>query len=133
MELFVDGGCSGNSQRDITRRRMRAAVVTTRGVIVAECIRDGGSNNIAELLAVYEALAWCRACGIKAVTLYTDSRNNFAWVFGSRLGKRLADRAAVSDLQAEITALRADVELRLQWVPRDDNRAGHYLEKTYGV
>jgi len=47
-------------------------------------------NNIAELLAVKEALVWATEHGYEAIEIRTDSRNNLAWVAG-RIGKKLND------------------------------------------
>jgi len=82
MVLHVDGGCSGNGQRDLSRRSMIAVVTNDHGDVLFENTAAGGSNNIAELWAVKEALEWCVAHGIPAVEIRTDSRNNRSWVLG---------------------------------------------------
>lgn len=132
MAWYIDGGCSGNGQRDIQARRMIAVVTDDAGVVLSEHEKAGGSNNIAELIAVRDALALAHRLEIPSVELRTDSRNNFAWVFG-KIGKDLNDRATVVVLRKEIQDLRQTVELQLVWVPREDNIAGHYIEKRYAL
>jgi ribonuclease HI len=64
--LYTDGGCTNNNQTDVAKRVMSVAVVDDRGdellVLNEEC---GGSNNIAEFLAVKEALTWVKQQGYK--------------------------------------------------------------------
>ena len=67
-ELYIDGGCSGNNQPDMTKRRMIAAVTDSEGQILMEDqILGRGSNNIAELWAVMLALTWCVRCDVRMV------------------------------------------------------------------
>jgi ribonuclease HI len=134
MVLYVDGGCSANGQLDLTKRRMVAIVTDDQGVVLSERHLSGGSNNIAELIAVRDALIWARDHDQPSqFEIRTDSRNNIAWVFSKKIGKKLNDRAAVEALRIEITQLRQRVDMRLEWIPRDENIAGHVIEKRYGL
>lgn len=133
MVLYVDGGCSGNGQTDMARRRMVMVVTDAVGTVLSEQTDGGGSNNIAELRAVRDALAWCRSHDVFDVEIRTDSRNNLAWVLGSKVGQQINDRAAVLDLKARIARLRAPMDINLTWIPREQNKAGHYIERRYGV
>jgi ribonuclease HI len=130
--LYTDGGCSGNDQPDASKREMIAVVSDSNGNVLVEIQVHGGSNNIAELLAVKEALAWATEHGYEAIEIRTDSRNNLAWVAG-RIGKRLNDRGTVLDLYASINRLRERVQVDLVWIPRDVNLAGQYIEARYGL
>ncbi len=130
--FYVDGGCSGNGQLDVKARTMVAVVTAADGTVLSEQEHlDGGSNNIAELLAVRDAVAHAAATGVTAVEIRTDSRNNFSWVLGRKVGRDINDRTRVLELKAEIDALRARVQLKLVWVPREHNVAGHYIERKY--
>lgn len=129
--LYTDGGCLGNEQRDLSKRKMVAAVANEQGRILIDKHQDGGSNNIAELLAVKEALLWCVANEIRDVEIRTDSRNNLAWVGGEKVGRKLNDRDMVLDLKAAIDACRSKVNLTLTWIPREKNLAGHYIQRKY--
>lgn len=131
--LYTDGGCSDNNQLDQSKRRMVAVVTAEDGSVLTEAKQTGGSNNIAELMAVREALAWCQMHKVTAVEVRTDSRNNLSWVNGSKLGKKLNDRATVLTLLADIAQLRRQVVLTLVWIPREQNKAGHYIEGVYGL
>lgn len=131
--LYVDGGCSGNGQKDLTKRKMVSVVTRKNGKLLSELNMTGGSNNIAELIAVQDALRWCVWRDVKEVEIRTDSRNNLAWVNGTKVGKKINDREHVLNLKEAINTLREDVKLTLVWVPRDENRAGHYIENNYGV
>lgn len=131
--LYTDGGCSGNDQPDTSKREMIAVVSDSNGNVLVETqVHDGGSNNIAELLAVKEALVWATEHGYEAIEIRTDSRNNLAWVAG-RIGNKLNDRGAVLDLYESINRLRERVQVDLVWIPRDANLAGHYIEAVYGL
>lgn len=129
MVVYVDGGCTGNGQKDVSKRLMVSVVTDEDGIVLRESSRSGGSNNIAELEAVALALLVAEAAGVRTLTVRTDSRNNLAWVKNTKLGKRLNDREAVLRLRAEIAQLRASIALTLEWVPRDKNLAGHELER----
>jgi ribonuclease HI len=133
MVLYVDGGCSGNDQRDMTKRRMVAVVTDDTGVVLSERRETGGSNNIAELMAVHDALVWATSQYQHDVEARTDSRNNLSWVNGKKVGKSVNDRATVLDLRVRIATLRQRVCLTLTWVPRDENKAGQYIEGTYSL
>lgn len=132
MVLYTDGGCEGNDQRDMAKRRMIMVVVDEAGKVLSDRICAGGSNNIAELRAVRDALVWCQDKQIDVVEIRTDSRNNLAWVCGVKVGKAINDRAQVLSLRDEIRALRQKVTYALVWIPREQNKAGQYLEGVYG-
>lgn len=131
-ELYVDGGCSGNGQRDLARRQMVMVVTDAAGVVLSERQESGGSNNIAELLAVRDAVRWSVAAGLTEVVVWTDSRNNLAWVNGRTVGKAINDRARVVALKAEIAEARQWLRLTLMWLPRAVNKAGQYIERQHG-
>ena len=131
MILYTDGGCSGNEQLDPSKRKMVAVVSDEHGTVLIDKHVEGGSNNIAELLAVKEALSWCIANKIGDVEIRTDSRNNLSWVLGKKVGKKINDRNAVIVLKTSIDACRSQLSLFLRWIPREQNLAGHYIEKKY--
>jgi len=139
MVLYVDGGCSENGQLDQTKRRMVAVVTDDQGTVLHEYQQAGGSNNIAEFMALRDALVWARlhCADAQPVEIRTDSRNNLAWVASRKLGKKLNDRATVETLQREIREsvrwLEQFVTVALTWVPRDENLAGHVIEERYGL
>ena len=89
ITLYVDGGCIGNAQRDITKRKMVSVVTKKDGTVVVEEHNEGGSNNIAELIAVKEALKYCLSVGKDSAKIITDSKNNLSWVYGSKVGNKI--------------------------------------------
>lgn len=116
--LYTDGGCSNNDQKDISKRSMVFVVTDNWGNVLIDKAQQGGSNNIAELLAVREALTWVVQEKRPTVEIRTDSRNNFAWVLGKKVGKHLNDRTTVLAIKNVIDGLRQHIELKLVWVPR---------------
>ncbi len=128
MTLYIDGGCDGNQTTDIAARRMVSVVTDAAGVVLSEHYESGGSNNIAELIAARDALQIAVHAGQSAVQVFTDSRNNLAWIFGRKVGKHINDRPRVLALKSEIDFLRARLTFDLTWVPREQNIAGHYLD-----
>lgn len=133
MIIYVDGGCHGNGQRNMAKRRMVAVVTDASGTVLFEGTAKGGSNNIAELWAVCEALKWSVNHQVQNLELRTDSRNNFSWVLGKRVGLAINDRDSVLRLKQEINTLKAQLpHFQLVWVPRNKNVAGHYIERQYG-
>ena len=128
MKLFTDGGCT-NNQNEVTKRQMRIVVADETGVVHVEKTMKGGSNNIGELWAVAEALLFARTTGIADLDIYTDSRNNLAWIEG-RVGNTLNDRQSVMNLLQAINNLRRHVKMTITWIPRKHNVAGLYIEQT---
>ena len=132
--LYIDGGCSGNGQHDLTKRRMVSVVTDEAGIVLSETLTAGGSNNIAELLAVRDASRWCGMQGIHQAHVMTDSQNNQSWTFGTKVGMGINDRPTVMAIKAELTAaFVAGFDLTLTWVPREQNLAGHYIERVHAL
>ena len=133
MILHTDGGCSNSNQKDMSIRKMIAVVTDVAGNVIIEKTQEGGSNNIAELLAVKEALIWCVNNGIKEVEIITDSQNNLSWVWKTKLGKKLNDRDAVMNLKNVIDVCLQEIKLTLTWKPREENWAGIHIENKYSL
>lgn len=112
---------------------MIAVVSDDKGNVLVERKEKGGSNNIAELMAVDEALKYCIKNNIANVEIRTDSKNNFAWVLGRKVGKNVNDKSKVMQIKESIRQARTKVYLHLKWVGRDSNLAGHYIENNYSV
>lgn len=132
--LFVDGGCTNNNQLDYNKRDMVSVVTDEKSNIISEKLeKQGGSNNIAEILAVRNALNYCFEKKIKEVIIYTDSRVNIAWVYNKRLGKKLNNRERVIQIRSEIKEFLKFIDLILILIPRDENLAGIYIENKYNL
>lgn len=107
---------------------MTIAVCDETGIVLVEKSKKGGSNNIAELWAVAEAMLFGRSCKITSVHINTDSKNTLAWLTG-KLGKKLNDRVAVHNLLTVIRNVSSTIPLTTTWVAREHNLAGIYIEQ----
>ncbi len=108
---------------------MRIVVADETGTPLVEKTRHRGSNNIAELWAVAEAIMFAKHCGITGIHVFTDSKNNLAWLDGN-VGNNLNDRTSVMNLLEAITNLRRRVAMTVTWIPRERNLAGLYIERN---
>jgi ribonuclease HI len=133
MKIFTDGGCSNQIDPDHTKRVMRIVVTDENGTVLVDKTKTGGSNNVAELWAVTEALLYVKNCESpadqKIADVFTDSTNTLAWIDG-RVGDNINDKTAVSHLLTAVYRLRGKVKLKLTWIPRKQNVAGIYMERT---
>lgn len=107
---------------------MLAVVTDTRGEVLSQHFYDGGTSNIAELLAVRDAMKWAKDNNVTGLHIHTDSRNTLAWANG-RIGLKLADRAQVLSIYKDIVDLRQSVNMTMEWIPRERNVAGIYIER----
>jgi len=133
MKIFTDGGCKNQMDPDHENRLMRIVVADEKGTVLVDKTKTGGSNNVAELWAVTEALLYVNNCDIpadeKIANVFMDSTNNLAWIEG-RVGNNINDKTAVSHLLTAVYSLRKKVKLTLTWIPRKKNVAGIYMERT---
>ena len=105
--IAVDGACSGNPGK----MEYRGVLVATGDEVFHFGPVDGGTNNIAEFLAIVHALAWLDKQNRPDIPIYSDSVSGMAWV-RNRLAKTTLQRtektAYLLDLVARATAwLRA--------------------------
>ena len=136
MILYIDGGCSGNGQKDLTKRTMISVVTDGNGNMIDERDGQGGSNNIAELEAVLLAVSRCAF--LKGDHLiYTDSKNNLYWAKG-HISKKVNDYERTRTIYKSIkefenVAEKNNSTWRLKFIPREYNLAGHYIENKYSL
>lgn len=126
MKLFTDGSC--DNFRNIKDRTMLIVVTDENGTVLVENTKLGGSSNVAELWAVAEAMLWAKESRVAELEVFTDSRNNLAWLKGN-VGKKLNDRNAVMDLLTAIENLKQYVNMSVSWVSREENVAGIFIEE----
>lgn len=74
--VAVDGACSGNPGR----MEYRGVFVATGTQVFHFGPAEGGTNNIAEFLALVHAMAWLKQINRPDIAIYTDSRTALAWV-----------------------------------------------------
>lgn len=84
--LAVDGACSGNPGR----MEYRGVDAATGSEIFHFGPASGGTNNIAEFLAIVHALALLKKEGQPNLIVYSDSRTALAWVRKRKCGSKLA-------------------------------------------
>ena len=128
--FYIDGGCLFNDQKNISIRQM-ISVVYGEGKILAEIKSAGGSSNIAELIAYREALDYCIKNNIQEVLILTDSRNTIAWSEKITKNKEINDWQKTVNIQKEIMELKKLVKAKIEWIPREKNYAGFYIEDHY--
>ncbi len=107
---------------------MLIVVTDETGAVLVENTKLGGSSNVAELWAAAEAMLWAKESQVAELEVFTDSRNNLAWLKGN-IGKKLNDRNAVMDLLTAIENLKKYVNMSVSWIPREENVAGIFLEE----
>lgn len=74
--LAVDGACSGNPGAT----EYRGVHVGSGKLIFHQGPFPGGSNNLAEFLALVHALAYLQKQGKPNLPIYTDSKTAMAWI-----------------------------------------------------
>ncbi len=125
MRLYVDGGCSGNGGPS---PQMRWVVCTEDSDVVREGEHNGGSNNIAEYIAVSDALEYATEAGGSEVEILTDSKSNTSW--WRRGPNSKMDQELALEVYERIKVLRGHLDAKLTWVPRHQNLAGLILERN---
>lgn len=128
VQLYTDGSCPRNIETCIQLMPMLAIVTDVKGNLLSKAFYSGGTSNIAELLAVRDALKWASGNNVSELHIHTDSRNTLAWVAG-RIGMKIADRPQVIGIHKEIVDLRRTINMTIEWVPRERNIAGIYIER----
>jgi len=84
--LAVDGACSGNPGM----MEYRGVDAATGNEIFHFGPAAGGTNNIAEFLAIVHALALLKQQNQPGLIIYSDSRTALAWVRKRKCGSKLA-------------------------------------------
>ena len=141
MNVFhTDGGCRGNGQKNLDLRRMVAVVADKEGRVLIDKEDIGGSNNIAELWAVKECLAWCSIRRLSNILIETDSQVAYWWTVNSekkikqKAQDKMNDLARVLELREAITELKPLVApFQMKVISREQNLAGHFIEDKYGL
>lgn len=143
--LYTDGACKFNNSTDLFKRRMYICFVDTskkdipsdpflRNFQIREPIaiqrQYGGSNNLAELIALHECLKYCIKWRYKDISIKLDSKNTIAWINSGKVGKKINNpeiTQSILDKTKEMEEQFNSVEF--SYVPRNDNLAGIKLEE----
>lgn len=111
---------------------MISVVTDEDGKVLFKRLQGEGSSNIAEFIALKEAISYCVKKGIKQTTIITDSRNNTFWFKRLKRGNQ-NNYELVAEIRKEIMKLRKSVEVDLIWESRETNLAGQYIEDNYAL
>jgi len=120
IEVYIDGGCQGNPGP------MRIAVISpsTNFSVVKEL--GNGTNNRAEYLALIYGLIYIKHLQPEEqVTIKSDS----ALLVNQINGRYKVKSASIVPLyQKAVQLLQQLPNVTVQYVPREENLAGHLLE-----
>lgn len=128
MKLFTDGGCTDPTVKNCPNRIMRCVVTDVAGMVLVDKRQENGTNNVAELWAICEALVYAKACGVPAIEIYSDSKTALAWIKNGKA--KTTHQPAVSNLLLAVSNLRQNVKMTTTWIPRGQNVAGIYIESS---
>lgn len=137
--LFVDGGCSGNDQKDLSKRTMVSVVTDQSGKVLSEIQNHGGSNNLAEFIALEAALRYALENKQRQVEIVTDSMTIVSWFnrddskLKPKVLNKMNDPEWYSAVKAKIDELKQYIDVDLYQRPREENLAGHYIEEKYSL
>ncbi len=117
--FFVDGATFHNGAPN----QSSIVCVTDRfGKVLIERSIGNKTNNEAELIAIYEAIRLANQPHI-----YSDSQ----------LAVNLLQRQYSTKIPRLLKIIkeidRLDNTFTISWIPREQNKAGHYLEKKYAL
>ena len=120
MDIYVDGGCRGNPGP----MRIAVSVPATGFSVVKEL--GNGTNNRAEYLALIYGLIYIKHLQPEEqVTIKSDS----ALLVNQINGRYKVKSASIVPLyQKAVQLLQQLPNVTVQYVPREENLAGHLLE-----
>lgn len=107
VEIYCDGSCQPNPGQ------MTIGVFCKNPRIEISRPLGDGTNNKAELLAVFEALRTAERLGLRNFTVFTDSKTVQLWVSGK----------TTLEYIPEIREMLNAMEAKLKWCDGDDNPA----------
>lgn len=93
-----------------------------------EVLKEGFTNNEAELIAVNECAKLCEI----GDTIITDSTNTIKWV-SKKPNLKKKKRRDLYSIKLETFELIANKNINLVWKPREENLAGIYNENTFNA
>lgn len=132
--IYCDGSTSFNNVKDLSRRKMVICYVDVQipnHFQIRPSHLKNGSNNIAEILGILEALRYAYFMHYKDLLIKTDSRIAHGWVTKG-LSKKgvLNNRKLTEYILARINKIKPWFnKLKFEVINRKENLAGHVLEK----
>lgn len=131
ITIYTDGCCIGNHLHATSERKSFAAfIVLDENMkelkMSVSNIEESQSNQQAEWAAVIEALKFCQAkIPGKSITLYSDCQTIVKMISGEYKAKKVPMKI----WKKRYDTLSSGLDLKVKWVPRDENLAGIHLEK----
>lgn len=151
--IYVDGSCRNNQALDQSQRKMATCFVDDQIINHAEFRISlpkqeiklpsgtrvvGQSNNIAELLAILEAMRYAIdrtidretfKVGYKELLIKTDSQTAYWWITRGNVKNNINDPEYVHYLLGRINKMKPWFDkFEIEVVPREINKAGIALE-----
>lgn len=124
--LYVDGGCYRNGEPD---QAARIAVATDDDVLLHQEIGNHTSNE-AEFYALIAGLEIIKKSGYKkGITVFSDSRMAVKMSLGS-YQSRTPELIVLKNIVQKMLKQEELQNVSLVWMPRSENKAGHYLERS---
>ncbi len=122
MKIYFDGGCKPNPGK------MELAVVDETGKVLAyEKLKELGTNNEAEWLALITAMMICKEQKIKDATIIGDSM----LVVNQANGTWKIKAESMKAYKEEFEILKKEVgKVTIEYIPRAANLAGIYIEEV---
>lgn len=100
--------------------------VVREGTGLAAPPGPGATNNVAEFTALREGLAWLQANGARHPLVRGDSK----LVVDTMLGKMRLKAEHLVPLAAEAKRLLTEIDGRIEWVPREQNKEADRLSEV---
>lgn len=124
MNIYIDAGTSNNGSpyQDSKICLMDGERIIIQGI--GNC-----TNNEAEFHALEFALIYIEKKEKKDAHIYSDSQLVVKMANKEWKGKKKELRALALICNEKINAMG----VRLSWIPREENKAGHILEKLYSI
>lgn len=118
----------GSNTKDTSKRFMSSCVTDQKGKVLYYKTKEGGTNNIAEFLALKECIALASEAGEKEIVVLTDSNNNIHW-FHKIGNSNKGNRAEAKEIKNIMSSYLWNMNVSVKWIPREQNLAGHFLSK----
>lgn len=126
--VYVDAGISNNGIKG--KQRITIAAFDEQGSkIFVEAIGNK-TNNEGEISVIIRVLEIAKQMK-KPIKICSDSQVAIGWATRGKV----KDRKLVNQLALARKAhqLLTETQSRLQWIPREYNKAGHYLENEFNI
>jgi len=124
IALYVDAGTYNNGQ--VGAQRTRISCVDAHDLVIFDVEIGDKTINEGEILAIVLALTIVQLAGCSA-EIFSDSKIAVGWA-----SKGKTKDAPGRDVYAKKAHdLLLETKSKLTWVPREQNKAGQFIERTY--